>query len=127
MSKRVVDIIPKFPQYEDFPYAGDFECPECGKSGFFEYDWNDTHVKPLLVGWCETNIGKMAVFECPECHQKFRFHCTIGTWIADIDEFDSIAKLSLIVLMDDEFGKTIKSDDIKALVTVQDILDIMEA
>lgn len=47
--------------------------------------------------------------------------------LADIDEFDSIAKLSLIVLMDDEFGKTIKSDDIKALVTVQDILDIMEA
>lgn len=47
--------------------------------------------------------------------------------LADIDEFDSIAKLSLIVLMDDEFGKTIKSDDIKALVTVQDILDMMEA
>lgn len=46
--------------------------------------------------------------------------------LADIEEFDSIAKLSLIVLMDDEFGKTIKSDDIKALETVQDILDIME-
>ena len=46
--------------------------------------------------------------------------------LADIDEFDSIAKLSLIVLMDDEFGKTIKSDDIKALETVQDILDMME-
>lgn len=46
--------------------------------------------------------------------------------LADIDEFDSIAKLSLIVLMDDEFGKTIKSDDIKSLETVQDILDMME-
>ena len=46
--------------------------------------------------------------------------------LADIDEFDSIAKLSLIVLMDDEFGKTIKSDDIKALEIVQDILDMME-
>ena len=46
--------------------------------------------------------------------------------LADIDEFDSIAKLSLIVLMDDEFGKIIKSDDIKALETVQDILDMME-
>lgn len=46
--------------------------------------------------------------------------------LSDIDEFDSIAKLSLIVLMDDEFGKTIKSDDIKALETVQDILDMME-
>ena len=88
MNKRVIDVIPKFPQYEDYPYAGDFECPECGKSGFFEYNWGDTHVKPLLVGWCETNIGKMAVFECPECGQRFRFHCTIGTWIADEDEFD---------------------------------------
>ena len=46
--------------------------------------------------------------------------------LADIDEFDSIAKLSLIVLMDDEFGKTIKSDDIKALEIVQDILDMMD-
>ena len=85
---RLIDILPKFPQYEDIPYAGDFECPECGKSGFFDYNWGTKHIKPLLVGWCETNIGKMGVFECPECHQKFRFHCTIGTWIADIDEFD---------------------------------------
>lgn len=42
-----------------------------------------------------------------------------------VDSFNSIAKLSLIVLMDDEFGKIIKSDDIKALVTVRDLLNIM--
>ncbi len=46
--------------------------------------------------------------------------------LADIDEFDSIAKLSLIVLMDDEFGKTIKTEDIKALKIVQDIIDLMD-
>ena len=46
--------------------------------------------------------------------------------LEDVEEFDSIGKLSLIVLMDDEFGKIIKSDDIQALVTVQDILDMME-
>ena len=85
---RVVDILPKFPQYEDFPYAPDLECPNCGKSGFYDSDWGQTHIKPILVGWCETNIGYMAVFECPECGQRFRFHCTIGTWTADIDEFD---------------------------------------
>ena len=87
---RVVDILHKYPQYEDFPYAGDFNCPECGKSGFFDYKgmYSQKHTKPNLVGWCETNIGYMAVFECPECGQKFRFHCTIGTWTADIDEFD---------------------------------------
>jgi len=45
--------------------------------------------------------------------------------LSTIDEWDSVAKLSLIVLMDDEFGKELKSDDIKKFVTVQDILDYM--
>lgn len=43
----------------------------------------------------------------------------------DLDEWDSMAKLSLIVLMDDECGKELKSDDIKKFNTVQDILDFM--
>lgn len=87
--KRLIDVIPKIPQYEDFPYTPDFECPACGKSGFLDYNWSsEKHVKPLLVGWTETNIGKMGVFKCPVCGQKFRFHCTIGTWIADEEEFD---------------------------------------
>lgn len=87
---RVIDILPKIPQYEDIPYAGDFNCPECGKSGFFDSKgvYGPKLTTPILVGWCETNIGKMGIFECPECHQRFRFHCTIGTWIADEDEFD---------------------------------------
>lgn len=89
---RVIDIIPKIPQYEDFEYAPDFNCPECDKSGFFEhkgfYSSEKTLEKPKLIGWTETNIGKMGVFECPVCGKKFRFHCTIGTWIADANEFD---------------------------------------
>lgn len=86
---RLIDILPKIPQYEDIPYTPDFECPNCGKTGFLDYDWNQKkHEKPNLIGWTETNIGKMAVFECPLCGQKFRFHCTIGTWTADDDEFD---------------------------------------
>ena len=92
MCKKIIDILPKIPQYEDIPYAADFNCPECDKSGFFEhkgfYSSDKTLEKPKLVGWCDTNIGKMAVFECPVCGKKFRFHCTIGTWIADDDEFD---------------------------------------
>lgn len=44
----------------------------------------------------------------------------------DLDNWDSITKLSLIVMFDDEFGKKITSDDIKKFVTVQDILDCME-
>lgn len=88
MGNRLIDILPKIPQYEDIPYAADLVCPECDKSGFFDYNYGNKHVKPKIIGWCETNIGYMAVFECPECGQKYRFHCTIGTWIANIDEFE---------------------------------------
>lgn len=45
--------------------------------------------------------------------------------LSDLDEWDSMAKLSLIVLMDDECDKELKSDDIKKFKTVQDILDYM--
>lgn len=58
------------------------------------------------------------------------FEMDEGTLVAsreleDIEEWDSMAKLSLIVLMDDEFGKTLKSDDLKQFKTIQDILDYM--
>ena len=48
------------------------------------------------------------------------------TVLADVDEYDSMAKLSLIVLMDDEFEKKLTSDVIKSLETVSDILKLME-
>lgn len=83
---RVVDVLTKVPQYENIPYAKDLMCPNCNKSGFPLIDGKGE--KPNLIGWCETNIGYMGIFECPICGQKFRFHCTIGTWTADIDEFD---------------------------------------
>lgn len=44
----------------------------------------------------------------------------------DISEWDSMAALSFIVLMDEEFGKEINGEDIKKLKTVQDLLNIME-
>ncbi len=45
--------------------------------------------------------------------------------LADIEEYNSMAKLALIVLMSDEFDKKLTSDQIKTFVTVQDILDYM--
>ena len=48
------------------------------------------------------------------------------TVLADIDEYDSMAKLSLIVLMDDEFGKKLAGEQIRVFKTVQDILDFMD-
>ena len=43
----------------------------------------------------------------------------------DIQEWDSMAKVSLIVMLDEEFDKEIVADDLLKLETVQDILDIM--
>ena len=40
---RLIDILPKIPQYEDIPYAADLECPECGKTGFYDYDCSPKH------------------------------------------------------------------------------------
>ena len=48
------------------------------------------------------------------------------TVLADVDEYDSMAKLSLIVMMDDEFGVKLTGDMIKSFVTVADILKVMQ-
>lgn len=50
---------------------------------------------------------------------------TPETNLEDIEEWDSMAKLSLIVLVDDECGKSLTGQEIKGFVTVQDILDFM--
>lgn len=48
------------------------------------------------------------------------------TELSSIEEYDSMAKLSLIVMMDDEFGKKLTGEQIFKFKTVQDILDFME-
>ena len=47
------------------------------------------------------------------------------TVLAEIAEYDSMAKLSLIVMMDDECGKKLTGEQIREFKTVQDILDFM--
>lgn len=47
------------------------------------------------------------------------------TELASVDEYDSMAKLSLIVLMDDEFNKKLTGEKISEFKTVQDVLDFM--
>lgn len=47
------------------------------------------------------------------------------TVLANIDEYDSMAKLSLIVLMDEECDKKLTGEQIREFKTVQDILDFM--
>ena len=48
------------------------------------------------------------------------------TELSSIDEYDSMAKLSLIVLMDDEFSKKLTGEQIREFKTVQDILNFMD-
>ena len=51
---------------------------------------------------------------------------TPETELSSIEEYDSMAKLSLIVLMDDEFGKKLTGEQIREFKTVKDILDFMD-
>lgn len=46
--------------------------------------------------------------------------------LSSIDEYDSMAKLSLIVLMDDECNKKLTGEQIREFKTVADILNFME-
>lgn len=49
------------------------------------------------------------------------------TALDDLEEWDSVNKLSLIIMMDDAFDRAIDGDLIKILKTVQDILNLMAA
>lgn len=46
--------------------------------------------------------------------------------LSDIAEYDSMTRLSLIVMMEDEFGVKLDGSEIKAFQTVGDILARME-
>lgn len=50
---------------------------------------------------------------------------TTAMELEDIDEYDSMAKLSLIVLMEDEFGEKLTSETIKGFKTIGDIVALM--
>lgn len=51
---------------------------------------------------------------------------TCETMLADIEEWDSIAALSLIVMLDEKFEKTVSGAQIKAMASISDILAYME-
>ena len=45
--------------------------------------------------------------------------------LEQIDEYDSMARLQLMMMMNDEFGKNLTDSQIKSFKTVQDIMDVM--
>jgi acyl carrier protein len=50
---------------------------------------------------------------------------TPETVLEESDFWDSMSKLSLVSVFDEKFGKTLKGEQIKTFVTVQDILNAM--
>ncbi len=52
---------------------------------------------------------------------------TPETNLEEIEEWDSLAALSYVVLMSDEFNKKVSGKEIRAFKTVQDIMDTMES
>lgn len=48
------------------------------------------------------------------------------TALAGLEEWDSMAALSLIVLMDENFNKKLTGAQIREFKTIQDILDLMD-
>lgn len=51
---------------------------------------------------------------------------TVETKLSTVDEFDSMAKLSLIVISDEEFGKKLTGEQLREFKTICDILTFWE-
>ena len=56
-------------------------------------------------------------------------HCTLNvdTKLSDLEEWDSIALISFIALIDDEFDKVLRGSAVKQSKTVSDLMALMEA
>ncbi|MDE7367687.1 MAG: acyl carrier protein [Lachnospiraceae bacterium] len=46
--------------------------------------------------------------------------------LEEYEEWDSVAILSFIALLDEKFGKAVKGAEIRKLTTVKDLMDMME-
>ena len=71
-----------------------------------------------------TNQEKMRMLE--ETFELDGNSLTEDTVLADIVKYDSMAKLSLIVLCDDEFDKKLTGEQIREFKTVKDILNFLD-
>lgn len=45
--------------------------------------------------------------------------------LEDIDEWDSLSALSVVVMIKDEFNKKLTGDQVRSFKTIQDIIDVM--
>ena len=71
-----------------------------------------------------TESEKLALLE--ELFELEEGELTPEMLLEEIDSYDSMSRLSLIVMMEDEFGAKLDGADIKTLKTIGDILNRME-
>ena len=83
--------VPLIPQYEDIRQTKNMLC-QCG--------YSDYHINKFnLIGYCDTQQGFMAVFECEKCGEKYRHHInTIGRY--NLKEFKDDLGLALYLIND---------------------------
>ncbi len=48
------------------------------------------------------------------------------TDLTELDEWDSISKLSVIIFADEELGKKISGDDLKGVKTVSELVELLK-
>jgi len=71
-----------------------------------------------------TNEKKIALLE--EMLELDRGALDESMMLTDIQEWDSMAAIALIVLVDEEFGRKLSGADIRKFRKVKDILDFMK-
>lgn len=71
-----------------------------------------------------TNEEKIAILE--ELMEVDEGSLTPETLLKNVEEWDSVAFLSFIAMMDDEFGKIVKGSVVREQKTVADLMALME-
>jgi hypothetical protein len=72
--------IKQMAQCQNIPYKNSQRC-DCGHSNFFNRRSYD------IIGYCDTQNGFMAVFECLKCGEVYKHHLTFGSEKFDLDAF----------------------------------------
>lgn len=70
-----------------------------------------------------TNQEKLGILE--EMMELEKGTLQEDVMLSDIVEWNSLAKLSFIALMDENFGKKVSANELKQFKTVKDILNFM--
>ena len=66
---------------------------------------------------------KLAILE--EMFEMDEGDISVEMLLEDIEEWDSMARVALVVVMSDEFDKTITNEDMDKFQTIQDIMNFM--